>query len=296
MNSKTDSDEKLERTEAPLQRWTGPGVREDVWSPLRRFTSARIALGRAGGSMPTRHQLAFQLAHASARDAVWSHFDPDALAAELGKLGHPVLTVESAARDRAEYLQRPDLGRRLAPESRASLVQHLGEGVGVDLAIIVTDGLSALAVTTQSPPFLAELFTLLSHDSWSIAPVIVARHGRVALEDEIGEICRAKISLILIGERPGLGSPDSMGIYFIYSPKPEKTDADRNCVSNIRQGGLPPVEAARKVSHLLSVCRNTTTSGVLLKDDGGGGDVLADGRIGVSASNVKTEIESEPSA
>jgi ethanolamine ammonia-lyase small subunit len=217
--------------------------------------------------MPTRHHLDFQLAHASARDAVWSLFDPDVLAAELEKLGQPVITVESAARDRTEFLQRPDFGRRLAPESRTRLLEHIGEGVEVDLAITITDGLSALAVTTQSPPFLAELLDLLSCDSWSFAPLIVARHGRVALEDEIGQICRAKISLILIGERPGLGSPDSMGAYFIYSPRIGKTDADRNCVSNIRQGGLPPVEAARKVSYLLGVCRKTTISGVLLKDD-----------------------------
>jgi ethanolamine ammonia-lyase small subunit len=266
MNSDADSGQKDSRG-LPLERWTSPGMPNDVWAPLRKLTSARIALGRAGGSMPTRHQLDFQLAHACARDAVWSHFDSDALAAELGKGGQPVIIVESAARDRAEFLQRPDLGRRLAPESRARLLQCPGAGTDVDLVIVVTDGLSALAVTTQSPPFLAELLDLLQHDSWSFAPVIVARHGRVALQDEIGQICRATISLILIGERPGLGSPDSMGVYFTYSPKPGNTDAERNCVSNIRQGGLPPVDAAHKVSHLLHACRKSATSGILLKDD-----------------------------
>ena len=267
MNSEANFKETSDRCEASLGQLSGGGMREDVWAPLRKLTSARIALGRAGGSMPTRHQLDFQLAHACARDAVWSRFDPDALAADMRKLGPEVITVESAARDRAEFLQRPDLGRRLATESRVRLLQQFGQSAGVDLAIIITDGLSALAVTTQSPPFLAELLHLLQHDSWSIAPLIVARHGRVALQDEIGEICRAKISLILIGERPGLGSPDSMGLYFIYSPKTGKTDADRNCVSNIRQGGLPPVEAAQKVRHLLYACRKMAISGVQLKDD-----------------------------
>jgi ethanolamine ammonia-lyase small subunit len=267
MNSDAYFKETPDGREPPLERWSGLRVREDIWAPLRKFTSARIALGRAGSSVPTRHQLDFQLAHACARDAVWSHFDPEALAAGMRKLGQDVVTVESAASDRAEFLQRPDLGRRLAPESRAWLLQRIGQSVDVDLAIIVTDGLSALAVTTQTSPFLAELLDLLQREAWSLAPLIVARHGRVALQDEIGEICRAKISLILIGERPGLGSADSMGIYFIHSPEIGKTDADRNCVSNIRQGGLPPAEAARKVWHLLNACRRTATSGVQLKDD-----------------------------
>src|SRR5580700_5020753 len=215
MNSEANSKETPGRRGAPLERWSGHVMRDDVWAPLRKLTSARIALGRAGGSMRTRHQLDFQLAHACARDAVWSPFDPDSLAADMRKIGQEVIVVESAARDRAEFLRRPDLGRRLSTESQV-LLKHLEKSAGVDLAIVVTDGLSALAVTTQSPPFLAELLDLLQHDSWSIAPLIVARHGRVALQDEIGEICRAKISLILIGERPGLGSPDSMGLYFIY--------------------------------------------------------------------------------
>ena len=171
MNSEANFKETSDSREAPLGRLSRGGMREDVWAPLRKLTSARIALGRAGGSMPTRHQLDFQLAHACARDAVWSRFDPDALAADLRKLGPEVITVESAARDRAEFLQRPDLGRRLATESRVRLLQQFGQSAGVDLAIIVTDGLSALAVTTQSPPFLAELLHLLQHDSWSIASI-----------------------------------------------------------------------------------------------------------------------------
>jgi len=269
MNSEANLEKTPDSRVALVARWSDTGIRDDVWAPLRKFTSARIALGRAGGSMPTRHRLAFQLAHARARDAVWSHFDAEALAADIRKMGEEVITVESAATDRAEFLQRPDLGRRLATESRIRLLHVIGQSSGLDLAIIVTDGLSALAVTTQALPFLAELLDLLQGDSWSLAPLIVASNGRVALQDEIGEICRAKISLILIGERPGLGSADSMGAYFIYSPKTGKTDADRNCVSNIRQGGLPPIEAARKVRYLLHACRKMSISGVQLKDDSG---------------------------
>jgi ethanolamine ammonia-lyase small subunit len=265
MNTQSNSEKIPDSRVTPLER--SSAMQDDVWSPLRKLTSARIALGRAGGSMPTRHRLDFQLAHASARDAVWSHFDPASLAADLRKTGEEVITVESAAADRAEFLQRPDLGRRLATQSLVRLQRHSEQSTGVDLAIIVTDGLSALAVMAQSAPFLAELLELLRHDAWSIAPLIVARHGRVALQDEIGEICRAKISLILIGERPGLGSADSMGLYFTYSPKIGNTDADRNCISNVRQGGLPPIEAARKVSYLLNVCRKRAVSGVQLKDD-----------------------------
>jgi ethanolamine ammonia-lyase small subunit len=265
VNTESNSKEIPDTPVTPLDRPSA--MRDDVWSPLRKLTSARIALGRAGGSMPTRHRLDFQLAHASARDAVWSHFDPETLAADLRKTGEEVMTVESAAKDRAEFLQRPDLGRRLAPESRVRLQRHAEQSAGVDLAIIVTDGLSALAVTAQSAPFLVKFLELLRQDSWSISPLIVARHGRVALQDEIGEICRAKISLILIGERPGLGSADSMGLYFTYSPKIGNTDAGRNCISNVRQGGLPPGEAARKVSYLLHVCRKRAVSGVQLKDD-----------------------------
>jgi ethanolamine ammonia-lyase small subunit len=267
MNTKANSNEIPDSRVTPLER--SSTMQDDVWSPLRKLTSARIALGRAGGSLPTRHRLDFQLAHASARDAVWSHFDPESLAAEIRTMGQEVITVESAAADRTEFLQRPDLGRRLATESRARLLQHFAQSAGVDLAIVVSDGLSALAVTVQGAPFLAELLELLRHDSWSIAPLIVARHGRVALQDEIGEICRAKISLMLIGERPGLGSADSMGLYFTYSPKIGNTDANRNCISNVRQGGLAPVEAARKVSYLLHVCRKRAVSGVQLKDDFG---------------------------
>ncbi|MEP6668343.1 MAG: ethanolamine ammonia-lyase subunit EutC [Chthoniobacter sp.] len=239
----------------------------DPWEELRGITAARIALGRSGGSVPTRAQLDFRLAHARARDAVLSHFDPDELGEDLRTLGQPVLVAESAARDRAEFLQRPDLGRRLGHASRADLVEHAARGARCDLVIIISDGLSTLAATTQSAPLLAALLPLLHASGWVLAPLVVARHGRVGLQDEIGEIFRAKISLMLLGERPGLGSADSLGAYFTHAPAIGMTDADRNCISNIRPGGLTAAEAAHKLHYLLTQARTLGLSGVALKDD-----------------------------
>jgi ethanolamine ammonia-lyase small subunit len=243
-------------------------VQFDPWHSLRKVTSARIALGRSGGSLPTREVLEFRLAHALARDAVLSPFDADALAEELRALEVEVVVAESAVRNRAEFLQRPDLGRRLAPSSRALLTERAASLPPVDLAIIVSDGLSTLAVRTQAPPVLAALLALLGEEgSWKLAPIVVARHARVALQDEIGEILRAKMSLILLGERPGLGSADSLGAYFTFAPAIGRADAERNCVSNIRPGGLLPAEAARKLHFLLAESRRLGLSGVALKDE-----------------------------
>ncbi|HEY0790919.1 MAG TPA: ethanolamine ammonia-lyase subunit EutC [Chthoniobacterales bacterium] len=239
----------------------------DPWNALRRFTPARIALGRAGGSVPTRHQLAFRLDHARARVAVWSPFDAEELAQQLKTLGHATLLVRSRARDRAEFLQRPDLGRCLDGESRSLLEKTARRGAGHDLVIILSDGLSTLAAATQSVPLVQALTGLLNRDRWSVAPIVVARHGRVALQDEIGEIFRARLSLMLLGERPGLGSADSLGAYFTFDPKVGRHDADRNCVSNIRSGGIPPEAAAQKIHYLLTASRNLGMSGVRLKDD-----------------------------
>lgn len=239
----------------------------DPWTKLRQFTSARIALGRSGGSLPTRERLDFQLSHARARDAVLAPFDPEGLAVRLEVLGTPVLTVESAVSDRAEYLQRPDLGRKLAFHSRSALVESAAQLPTCDLVIIVSDGLSTHAANSQSEPVLAALLPLLQADGWKVAPILVARHARVALQDEVGDILRAKVSLILLGERPGLGSADSLGAYFTFGPAPGKTDADRNCVSNIRPGGFPPAEAARKLHYLLTQSIRLGLSGVGLKDD-----------------------------
>lgn len=239
----------------------------DPWQALRRVTEARIALGRSGGSLPTHAQLEFRLAHARARDAVLSPFQPEELATRLQLLGERALVVESAAGDRAEYLQRPDLGRRLAAPSRALLGEEAARLLPADLVIVVSDGLSTLAANTQAEPLLAALLPLLRASGWKLAPIVVARHARVALQDEIGEIFRAQVALMLLGERPGLGSADSLGAYFTHTPAPGKTDADRNCVSNIRPGGLSSAEAAHKLQHLLEASRRLGLSGVALKDD-----------------------------
>lgn len=234
----------------------------DPWSALRQQTAARIALGRAGGSLPTREQLDFRLAHARARDAVLSAFDAPALAARLGGIA-----VKSAATTRAVYLQRPDLGRSLAPASRGMLTEIAQTHSPCDLVIVVSDGLSTLAAETQSAPLLQALVPLLRASGWNLAPTIVAQHGRVALQDEIGEIFRASLSLILLGERPGLGNADSLGAYFTYNPRPGRTDAERNCVSNIREGGLSPAAAAAKLHWLLEQARRLKVGGVRLKDE-----------------------------
>ncbi len=235
---------------------------------MRKLTTARIAIGRTGGSMLTVERLDFLLAHARARDAVLAPFDAEALANDLHPIiGMQPLVLDSAAHDRAEYLQRPDLGRQLSPASRALLTETASLLPACDLAVIVSDGLSTLAARTQAVPLLRALVPLLADGGWSMAPVIVARHARVALQDEVGEILRARITLILLGERPGLGNADSLGAYFTYGPKIGKTDADRNCISNIRAGGLPPPEAAAKLNILLNQSRTLAISGVYLKDD-----------------------------
>ncbi len=240
----------------------------DPWNSMRKLTTARIAIGRTGGSMLTGERLDFLFAHARARDAVLAPFDAVALAAELAHtVSDPPLILDSAARDRAEYLQRPDLGRQLSPGSRALLTERASTLQPCDIAIIVSDGLSTLAAHVQAAPLLAALVPLLVDSDWSIGPLIIARQARVAFQDEVGEILRARITLMLLGERPGLGNADSLGAYFTYGPKIGNTDADRNCISNIRDGGLPPADAAYKLHLLLTQSRTLALSGVQLKDD-----------------------------
>jgi len=235
----------------------------DPWTHLRDFTAARIALGRSGGSLPTAPLLDFRLSHARARDAVLSPFDPDALAENLRSLPAEVCVLHSCAASRAEYLQRPDLGRKLSDESRRNLLSLNCEAP--DIVIAISDGLSTFAAMQQSKPLLEALLPLL--DGWKIAPLLVVQHARVAIQDEVGALLNAKLSLILLGERPGLGSPDSLGAYFTYSPAPGRTDAERNCVSNIRPEGLPPAAAAKKLHALLAASRQLQLSGIGLKDD-----------------------------
>jgi ethanolamine ammonia-lyase small subunit len=249
----------------------------DPWQPLRRLTAARIALGRAGSSVPTGAHLDFQLAHAAARDAVRHRADLDAIAAELALEGRPALLVASAAPDLDTYLHRPDLGRRLAPECAASLATAASEGPW-DLALVVTDGLSGLAVERHAAPLAARVASERRAAGWRVAPIVVARHGRVALGDEIGEALGARLVAVLIGERPGLSAPDSLGIYVTWEPRKGRTDAERNCISNVRAEGLPVPEAARKLSWLLDEARRRGLTGVALKDAAPSSDMLLPAR------------------
>ncbi len=235
---------------------------------LRRLTSARIALGRTGTSMPTSAQLDFQYAHAQARDAVHLPFDHAAIRAQLEERGRETLLLQSAATNRDSYLQRPDLGRKLSEESAQALRDHAAANPGgVDLVIVVADGLSALAVHRHTLPFLARLEEQMAADGWSVAPVILVEQGRVAVADQIGELLGAKMVVILIGERPGLSSPDSLGLYFTYGPKVGLTDAYRNCISNVRLEGLSYGMAAHRLLYLMREACRRQLSGVNLKDE-----------------------------
>ncbi len=237
-----------------------------AWQMLRRWTPARVALGRAGGSLPTGALLDFRLAHARARDALLRPLDEEHLVQALeAASGAPVFRLQSAAGDLDEFLLRPDLGRQLAPESAERLKPIANPGC--DLAIIISEGLSTLAVETHAAAVLHELLPLLRADGWCLAPVCMARRGRVALQDHIGELLGAKIALILLGERPGLVSPDSLGAYLVHSPRRGNTDAQRNCVSNISTHGLSAAQAAAKLRWLLGESRNRSLSGFGLKDE-----------------------------
>ncbi len=241
---------------------------QNPWLELRRLTPARIALGRTGTSLPTRAQLDFQFAHAQARDAVHLPFDHAALATQLNERGRDSLLLHSAALDRNSYLQRPDLGRKLSDDSAQSLRDYAAAHPGgVDLAIVVADGLSALAVHRHTVPFLTRLEEQMSSDGWSIAPVVLVEQGRVAVGDEIGQLLGAKMLVMLIGERPGLSSPDSLGLYFTYNPKVGLTDAYRNCISNVRLEGLSYGMAAHRLLYLMREACRRQLSGVNLKDE-----------------------------
>ncbi|MGY2263254.1 ethanolamine ammonia-lyase subunit EutC [Pseudomonas sp. SDO55104_S430] len=238
------------------------------WQELRRLTPARIALGRTGTSMPTRAQLDFQYAHAQARDAVHLPFDHRALRSQLAEHGQDSLLLHSAATDRNSYLQRPDLGRKLSDDSAQALRDYASaQPGGVDLVIVVADGLSALAVHRHTLPFLARMEEHIRAENWSVAPVILVEQGRVAVADEIGELLGARMTVILIGERPGLSSPDSLGLYFTYNPKVGLTDAYRNCISNVRLEGLSYGMAAHRLLYLMREACRRQLSGVNLKDE-----------------------------
>lgn len=250
---------------------SSPIVVENPWERLNTFTDARIGLGRAGISLPTSKMLAFQLAHAQAQDAVHHPLDVDALATELtntlGLTTSPI-RLHSQVQDRAMYLQRPDYGRRLNDESREQLQQAAASQQRYDLAVAVVDGLSAFAVQQNSAPFLSVLYRLLNEDAvnWQLAPLTIVEQGRVAIGDEVGALLNADAVLVIIGERPGLSSPDSLGLYMTWAPVPGLKDDQRNCISNVRPAGLKAEEAARRLVLLLKEARQRKLSGVQLKD------------------------------
>lgn len=242
-------------------------AKPDPWSALRALTPARVALGRAGISLPTAAHLDFQLAHARARDAVHDRLDVEALGRDLEAAGIRSIGARSAAPDRAAYLQRPDLGRRLDEESRSRLAQAAADGC--DAVVVVADGLSARAAQQHAVPLVASLVPRLAAEGWRLAPVVIAELARVALSDEIGAALDARLALILLGERPGLTSPHSLGGYLTWSPRRGRTDAERNCVSNIRPEGLPPEAAAARLAALMTEARRRRLTGVGLKDETG---------------------------
>jgi ethanolamine ammonia-lyase small subunit len=237
---------------------------------LKTLTPARVALGRSGVSLPTSALLGFTLDHARARDAVHAAFDAPALITDLGELGLHAIGVASRASSRREYLGRPDLGRRLDPDSAERLAGFADATAG-RLAIVIGDGLSPTAVHAHAVPLMRELLPRLAAANIEISSVVVASGARVALGDEIGEILKASMAMVLIGERPGLSAPDSLGAYLTFAPKIGRTDADRNCISNIHRAGLSYDEAAFKIAWLIEqgLARNVT--GVALKDESGDG-------------------------
>lgn len=236
----------------------------DPWAQLRRFTPARVALGRAGAGMPTGAHLSFQFDHARARDAVRQSLDAVALDAALAPLGGRTVAVRSAAPDRETYLRRPDLGRRLDDASRDGLA---AQSRGFDTLFVIADGLCARAVESYAAPLLAATLPTLAARGLSVGPFVIARQARVALGDEIGAALGARLVIVLIGERPGLSSPDSLGAYLTFAPRVGRTDAERNCISNIRAAGLTSERAARKLLYLIGEAMRLRLSGVALKDE-----------------------------
>jgi ethanolamine ammonia-lyase small subunit len=244
----------------------------EVWNSLRRLTAARIGLKRTGASLATGPLLDFQLAHARARDAVHAPLDVVRLTADLGGLDLPVLEVASAVADRQHYLMRPDLGRRLAPDAEAKLTPYAGR---YDVAFVISGGLSARAVQTHAAPVLAAVLPALRAEGCTIAPLVIVARGRVAIGDRVAAALHADGLAMLIGERPGLSAPDSMGAYLTWQPSARTTDAERNCISNIRPDGIGYADAGFKIIHILRAMRTRRLSGEQLKDDS---DQLSIGR------------------
>ncbi len=235
------------------------------WTVLRRFTDARIGLGRSGSALPIREVLKFSMAHAQARDAVMTRIDWTPIENALAALKLETIRIESAAGDRDTYLRRPDLGRRLSAEARQRLAAIAGSSP--DLLILVGDGLSSTGVAANAAAVIAAFLPLARKNGWSLAPVLLANQGRVALGDDAGELLGARAVVVLIGERPGLSSPDSLGAYLTWAPRVGRKDGERNCISNIRRGGLSADVGAFKAQWLLREAFRRQITGVQLKDE-----------------------------
>lgn len=240
-------------------------IKPDSWESLRKLTHARIALGRSGNSVPTRELLDFRMAHSRARDSVWREVDFAPLGAVLTSSGFSSIQVQSKCSGKQNFLLNPDLGRTLSDESQARLDAHLGQGPVPDCVLIVADGLSANAVHANASAFIEGFFQSMKGVQLGIGPVVLARYARVALGDAIGFGLKAKSVIMLIGERPGLASSDSLSVYFTFDPKPGRTDADRNCISNIHESGLQPKAAGNMAAFLVRTAIQRQLSGVDLK-------------------------------
>ncbi|MFD2936385.1 ethanolamine ammonia-lyase subunit EutC [Spirosoma flavum] len=243
------------------------GIEPDEWEPLKAYTNARIALGKTGVSIPLKESLQFRLAHAHAKDAVYSRLNTADLQADLASTGLPVEWVKSQAGTRDIYLQRPDLGRMLDASSVEQL-QQLNSSPA-DINIIVADGLSATAINENAGSVVRLLVEKIQQAGYSLAPIVLVEQGRVAITDAIGGVLHPRLAIILIGERPGLSSFDSMGAYITYAPAPGLTDERRNCISNIREQGLPPAFAVEKIMYIINSAFRLQLTGVALKDNAG---------------------------
>lgn len=257
------SDDKPTQAKTELAQTKIEPAQHNPWDELRAHTSARIALGRVGSSLPTREVLKFGLAHAQARDAVHRPLDFAELKQQLKAEGFRTLQVRSNAEDRQTYLLRPDYGRHLHNDCYARLLHELP---APELAIVIADGLSSSAVQRHALPLL-QAFRQRFDSDWANTPVVLAEQGRVAIGDGIAAALRARLVIVMIGERPGLSSPDSLGLYITYQAQPGTMDSQRNCISNVRPEGLPYALAAHKLAYLAREALRLQLSGVALKDD-----------------------------
>lgn len=242
-------------------------LHQDQWEKLKQFTDARIALGRAGCSIPTQALLEFQLSHAQAQDAVYQSLDTTYLSEQLQNNSLQSIHVSSNAQNKEIYLKRPDLGRQLCERSKQQLMAKFKDAQPYDVCIVVGDGLSARAIEANAVPFILSLNKYIQQQDWRLAPIILATGSRVALGDDVAQIFKASMLVMLIGERPGLSSPDSMGIYYTWHAHTGCLDSQRNCISNVRPAGLSIPVATQRLMNLMKESKRLGLSGVDLKDE-----------------------------